>query len=67
MSIDPNDAPDGYTAAGPVDPVVNCSGCGFFAEGPGPCPARSNMLRCVPSNRMDRQYVIFIKEEDRVD
>lgn len=65
MSIDPNDAPKGYVAA-PTNQSgwPECSRCSFTHN---TCPVRHGALRCVPYNRADNQYVIFIEEEERVD
>lgn len=65
MSIDPNDAPEGYVAAPPNQSVwSSCNDCAFYRR---TCPVRRGMLRCVTANRVDKQHVIFIKEEERVD
>ena len=64
MSIDPNDAPEGYVAMPETYDGATCSPCAFDRSA---CPTRGGQLMCVAENRPDGRYVIFIAEEERVD
>jgi len=65
MSININDAPEGYTAAPWKARSVwlRCDDCAFDGR---VCPVTGARLRCSALARYDGQTVIFIRKEEHV-
>lgn len=61
--IDPNEAPDGFTAMEPTG-YGECSGCVFRIDGGGCSRTYGQAVSCDAIGRMDGQDVIFIKREE---
>lgn len=59
MTIDPNDAPDGYKA---MPEIIDggCRGCAFQSQGEAVC----RPFPCTETRRADGHWVIFVPEEE---
>jgi len=55
--LDPNEAPEGFTAA---EVREGCNGCHFLRAG-RKCPAEVSVNDCFSQHRTDRTSVIFVK------
>jgi len=56
--LDPNDAPEGYTAEEATD---TCTGCAFDSDSLAPC---GQIHRCLSYDREDGHSVVFVKKPD---
>lgn len=63
MTIDRNDAPEGYEAREP-NSNQSCEGCAFANDGVDECNALDR--QCVGTGRADEKYVIFVKRKPRL-
>ena len=56
--LDPNEAPEGFTAFAADARHPTCTGCDYDCTNPG------NRPTCEPWDRADGQYVIFLKKSE---
>lgn len=64
MSINPNEAPEGYVAKATIG--WSCTGCAFLTKDiDNPCTAPDDPS-CGEPFRKDKQTVIFVKKESTI-